>query len=143
MSTRFFESASAEETKVFGEELAQKLRPGAVLLLSGDLGAGKTCFCSGLARGLGCKEETSSPTYTLINEYRGGRLPLFHIDLYRLESGQAIQGLGLDEYFDGPGISVVEWPERLGPLKPSGAWELHFRHAPEGSETRFLEIKEP
>jgi tRNA threonylcarbamoyladenosine biosynthesis protein TsaE len=143
MNTRFFESPSADATRALGADLARELGPGSVLLLSGELGAGKTCFCSGLARGLGCAQEASSPTFTLINEYKGGRLPLFHIDLYRLEGRESIQGLGLDEYFDGPGISVVEWPQRLGSMKPSGAWELNFKHAFDGSETRLLEIKEP
>ena len=141
MSTQSFESASAEQTRALGAKLAAELKPGSVLLLSGDLGAGKTCFCAGLAQGLGCQDEVSSPTFTLINEYRGGRLPLAHIDLYRLEGAQAIQGLGLDEYFEGPGVSVVEWPERLGPLKPEGAWELDFRHL--GESARILEIKKP
>lgn len=142
MSTRFFESASAEATRSLGAELAARLQPGTVLLLSGELGAGKTCFCSGLARGLGCMDEVSSPTFTLINEYKSGRLPLYHIDLYRLEGAHAILDLGLDEYFDGLGISVVEWPERLGRLKPERAWELNFKHA-SGDEARLLEIKEP
>ena len=141
MSTRFFESSSAQETKIFAAEFSAKLIPGSVLLLSGELGAGKTCFCAGLAQGLGCRDEVSSPTFTLINEYKGGRLPLFHIDLYRLEGRESILGLGLDEYFDGPGITVVEWPERLGPVSPKGAWGLNFKHVSEG--TRHLEIKEP
>lgn len=132
MNTKSFESASAEQTRAFGADLAAGLKAGDVLLLSGDLGAGKTCLVTGLAQGLGCVSETGSPTFTLINEYKGGRLPLYHIDLYRLNQFAQIQGLGLDEYFDGDGVCAVEWSERLGTLKPSQALEISLEHAGEG-----------
>jgi tRNA threonylcarbamoyladenosine biosynthesis protein TsaE len=128
MNIKSFESGSAEETRNFGAELASGLKAGDVLLLKGDLGAGKTCLVTGLAQGLGSSFEVSSPTFTLINEYKGGRLPLYHIDLYRLEEKAQIEGLGLDEYFDGDGVCAVEWPERLGSLAPAGAQELALEH---------------
>ncbi|MES2202397.1 MAG: tRNA (adenosine(37)-N6)-threonylcarbamoyltransferase complex ATPase subunit type 1 TsaE [candidate division FCPU426 bacterium] len=141
MSTRFFETQSAEETRRLGALLSAELGSGDVLLLSGELGSGKTCFCTGLAGGLGSSMEVSSPTFTLINEYRGGRLPMFHVDLYRLKAGPQVLDLGLEEYFEGPGVSVVEWPERLGQLKPPQAWEIAFRHG--GGDLRLVEVRKP
>ncbi len=103
---------SAEETEALGERLAARLGPGAVLLLDGDLGTGKTTLVRGLARGLGIDpEKVSSPTFVLVNEYRG-RLTLYHVDLYRLE-GAAVDDLGLEDLGDGGGVVVVEWAGRL------------------------------
>lgn len=103
---------SAEETEALGGRLAARLGPGAVLLLDGDLGTGKTTLVRGLARGFGIDpEKVSSPTFVLINEYRG-RLTLYHVDLYRLE-GAAVDDLGLEDLGDGSGVVVVEWAGRL------------------------------
>jgi tRNA threonylcarbamoyladenosine biosynthesis protein TsaE len=100
---------SAEETKTVAAGLARLVTPGTVIGLVGDLGAGKTCFVKGLAAGLGIDEnDVYSPTFTLIAEHYKGRLPLYHIDLYRLEGGE-IEGLGLEEYLFGQGITVIEW----------------------------------
>jgi len=100
---------SAEETKTFAAGFARLVTPGTVIGLAGDLGAGKTCFVKGLATGLGIDEnDVYSPTFTLIAEHYKGRLPLYHIDLYRLEGGE-IEGLGLEEYLFGQGITVIEW----------------------------------
>ena len=93
-----------------GRRLAPLLQAGDVLVLNGDLGAGKTTFTKGLAAGLGIQQMIKSPTFTIIREYQGGRLPLYHMDVYRLEAGGG-QDLGLEEYFDGDGISVVEWAQ--------------------------------
>lgn len=102
-------TASAEETKSLGARLASLLFPGAVIGLDGDLGAGKTCFVKGLAAGLGIDEdEVVSPTFTLIAEHGRGKLPLYHIDLYRLE-GAEIEVIGIEEYLSGPGVAAVEW----------------------------------
>ena len=90
--------------------MAAYLRPGDVVVLNGDLGAGKTTFTKGIAKGLGIKEIIKSPTFTIIHEYQDGRIPLYHMDAYRLENGGA-EDLGLDEYFDGDGVSVVEWAQ--------------------------------
>jgi tRNA threonylcarbamoyladenosine biosynthesis protein TsaE len=104
---------SEEETFEFARTVAGELKPGAVLLLSGQLGAGKTAFVRGLAAGLGIDPgEVSSPTFTLVHEYRGGRLPLFHADLYRLERTTADE-LGLEERRVAHGVLAVEWPDRL------------------------------
>ncbi|WP_125606856.1 tRNA (adenosine(37)-N6)-threonylcarbamoyltransferase complex ATPase subunit type 1 TsaE [Lapidilactobacillus bayanensis] len=105
-----FETTSATQTEAVGEQLAPLLYAGAVLLLEGDLGAGKTTFTRGLARTLGISRAIKSPTFTIIREYRDGRLPLFHMDLYRLEHSSA-DDLGLEEYFEGQGVCVIEWPE--------------------------------
>lgn len=132
MNTGSFDSSSAEETRSLGKRLSAELKAGDVLLLEGELGAGKTCLVQGLCEGLGFSGEVSSPTFTLIQEYRGGRLPAFHIDLYRLEKPGEVEGLGLDEYFEAGGVCLVEWPERLGAL-PGQAWRFRLSHLSEAS----------
>lgn len=107
------QSNSEAETRAIGARLAAQLQPGAVLLLSGDLGAGKTAFTKGLAEGLGIDSaEVTSPTFTLVHEYRGGRLPLIHVDLYRLDRAD-FDEIGLDQDLANLGVTVVEWSERL------------------------------
>jgi tRNA threonylcarbamoyladenosine biosynthesis protein TsaE len=107
------DTRSEDETQQYARELAGQLKPGDVLLLSGDLGAGKTTFVRGLAEGLGIDPgAVSSPTFTLVHEYRGGRLPLFHADLYRLTSA-ATDEIGLEEIGATEGVLAIEWPERL------------------------------
>lgn len=101
---------SYEETESLGEKLAQLLKPSDVVVLNGDLGVGKTTLTRGLARGLGIKRNVKSPTFTLIREYKDGRIPLYHMDAYRLESSPD-EDLGFDEYFNGDGITMVEWPQ--------------------------------
>jgi tRNA threonylcarbamoyladenosine biosynthesis protein TsaE len=104
---------SEEETAAVAREVATRLKPGDVVLLSGNLGAGKTAFVRGLAAGLGIDtEEVSSPTFTIVHEYRGGRLTLYHVDLYRLEK-TATDELGLEEMGVGDGVLAIEWPDRL------------------------------
>ena len=104
---------SAEETERLAAAMAQRLQPGDVVAFYGGLGAGKTAFTCGLARGLGIKEAVTSPTYTIVNEYLSGRLPLFHFDMYRLQSAQELFDLGWDEYLERGGVCVVEWSERV------------------------------
>ena len=107
-------TGSQDETERVAEALAATLRPGDVILLSGPLGAGKTAFVRGLARGLGIDpDEVSSPTFTLVHDYGGGRLRLFHVDLYRLGTAGA-EDLGLDELGVDDGVLAIEWPDRLG-----------------------------
>lgn len=104
---------SVAETEAAGESFARSVQPGWVIGLSGDLGAGKTAFVRGFARGLGSPARVHSPTFALLNEYEGGRLRLFHLDLYRLKSAEEIRGAGLEDYVTQPdGVSVVEWIER-------------------------------
>ena len=108
-----FETFSPSETENLGAALAQQLTAGTVLAYRGDLGAGKTAFTRGLARGLGCKEIVTSPTYTIVNEYLGGRLPLFHFDMYRLASSDDLWDIGWEDYLDRGGICAVEWSENV------------------------------
>ena len=104
---------SPEETEALGAALAQYLTPGTVIAYRGDLGAGKTAFTRGLARGLHCQELVTSPTYTIVNEYLGGRLPLFHFDMYRLTSSEDLFDIGWDDYLDRGGVCAVEWSENV------------------------------
>jgi len=104
---------SEEETEALGARLAEKLRPGAVVAFTGDLGAGKTAFTRGLARGLGIMERVTSPTFTIVNEYEGGRLPLFHFDMYRLGSADELFDIGWEDYLVRGGVCAVEWSENV------------------------------
>jgi tRNA threonylcarbamoyladenosine biosynthesis protein TsaE len=107
-------SASPEATRAIGERIGAALAPGSVVLLRGPLGAGKTVLAKGIARGLGIEDEVISPTYTIVADYPG-RIPLAHVDLYRVEGAAQIAGLGLDDLIAGPGVTVVEWGEKLEP----------------------------
>jgi tRNA threonylcarbamoyladenosine biosynthesis protein TsaE len=121
-----FISHSPADTESLGEKLGRASRSGFVFALSGELGAGKTQFVKGLARGLGISARVHSPTFTLVNEYNGGRLKLFHLDLYRLETPEQILGAGIGEFLQPDGVSVIEWAERLreadGWQKADGKW---------------------
>ena len=108
-----FETNSPEETERIGQALAQILTPGTVIAFEGDLGAGKTAFTRGLARGLGCGEPVTSPTYTIVNEYLSGKMPLFHFDMYRLTCADDLFDIGWDDYLDRGGICAVEWSENV------------------------------
>ena len=104
---------SPQETEALGAALAQRLQAGTVIAYRGDLGAGKTAFTRGLARGLGCRDLVTSPTYTIVNEYLGGSLPLFHFDMYRLGSSDDLFDIGWEDYLDRGGICAVEWSENV------------------------------
>ena len=104
---------SPAETEAIGAALGKILTPGTVIAYRGDLGAGKTAFTRGLAKGLGCREIVTSPTYTIVNEYLGGRLPLFHFDMYRLRSSDDMFDIGWEDYLDRGGICAVEWSENV------------------------------
>lgn len=106
-------SESPEATASIAADFAQTLRPGDLVLLSGDLGAGKTHFARGIAAALGCQDEATSPTFTLVHEYAGGRLPVVHVDLYRLDPVPDSFFAELEELSGGDGVCLVEWPERL------------------------------
>ena len=108
-----FLTNALEETEKIGTALAKLLPPGTVIAYRGDLGAGKTAFTRGLARGLGYKEPVTSPTYTIVNEYLGGRLPLFHFDMYRLNSSDDLWDIGWEDYLERGGICAVEWSENV------------------------------
>ncbi len=104
---------SPAQTEAVGEALAKVIKPGTVIAYRGDLGAGKTAFTRGLARGLGYMEPVTSPTYTIVNEYLGGRLPLFHFDMYRLRSAEDLWDIGWEDYLDRGGVCAVEWSENV------------------------------
>lgn len=108
-----FTSHSPADTEALGERFGRAAQRGWVIALSGDLGAGKTQFVKGLARGLGATARVHSPTFTLVNEYGGGRLNLFHLDLYRLETPEHILSAGIEEFLSPDGVAVIEWAERL------------------------------
>ena len=135
-----YHSESEAGTRAIAERLAGELSAGAVLLLSGDLGAGKTAFVRGLAEGLGVDAgEVTSPTFTLVHEYRGGKLPLIHVDLYRLDRAD-LDEIGLDQDLAATGVIAVEWSERLArPL----AGALAVKIVDEGGDRRSIEIAEP
>ena len=119
-------SHSPEQTFEIGRQIGAQLQPRAVVALSGDLGAGKTQLVKGMAAGLGLETEPSSPTFTLIHEYPGP-VPLFHIDLYRLETVDEALGIGIDEYLPGAGVTVIEWAEKFPELMPRGTRWIKFR----------------
>lgn len=108
-----YRTGSEAETEAVGEELAHTLTPGTVIAFTGDLGAGKTAFTRGLARGLGINERVTSPTFTIVNEYQGGRLPLFHFDMYRLGSAEELFDIGWEDYLRRGGVCAVEWSEKV------------------------------
>jgi tRNA threonylcarbamoyladenosine biosynthesis protein TsaE len=118
-----FISHSPADTEAFGEALGRAAQRGLVITLRGDLGAGKTQLVRGLARGLGVTARVHSPTFTLVNEYGGGRLRLFHLDLYRLEAPEQIRAAGLEEFLQPDGVAVIEWAERL-PGAGSVTWAM-------------------
>jgi len=121
-----FISNSAEETESFGRQIAENIRTGDVLALTGGLGSGKTQFVKGVVAALGATTAATSPTFTLIHEYSGGRLPIYHFDFFRVEDRQAAEHLGLDDYFFGDGVSVIEWADRFCDLIPEDALWISF-----------------
>jgi tRNA threonylcarbamoyladenosine biosynthesis protein TsaE len=133
---------SVDETLALGERIAGELKAGDILLLSGDLGAGKTHFVKGVARGFGVDEShVNSPTFTLIHEYKTGRLPVYHIDAYRLKSEQEAVEIGVEDVLFGDGICLVEWPERIAGLLPPGC--IHVSIETLGTESRRFSFKKP
>lgn len=135
-----FISNSETDTEKFAFELARTLPPGTVITLDGDLGAGKTVFARGFARGLGITEPVSSPTYTIVQEYnlpQKGRL--YHLDLYRISGVQAALAFGVDEFLDDPeAYALVEWPERIDGIIPEDALHIQIKHT--GNESREISV---
>ena len=122
-----FISNSPAETEAIGRQVAENIGVGSVLALKGDLGSGKTLFVKGVVDGLGSSADVTSPTFTILHEYRGGgRLPVYHFDLFRVENPQALARLGLDDYFFGDGISVIEWADRFPEFVPEQARWIFF-----------------
>jgi tRNA threonylcarbamoyladenosine biosynthesis protein TsaE len=131
-------SASAEATEAAGERLGRTLGPGAVVALTGELGAGKTCFVQGLVRGLGATVRATSPTFVLVNEYRG-RVRIHHVDAYRTGSLTELMDLGLLEMVGGEGVTLIEWADKLTPLLPPDAIHVHI--AGVGDQPRTITIR--
>jgi tRNA threonylcarbamoyladenosine biosynthesis protein TsaE len=138
ITSQQIETSNVEETLEFGGRLARELQRGDVIALSGELGAGKTALVKGIARGLGITVEVTSPTFTLIHEYGGGRWPLFHIDLYRLDSLPQALAIGIEDYLNGPGVTVIEWAERIASLLPPQTTRIRIESL--GENTRRIEI---
>ena len=133
-----FLTNSPEETEKVGAALGKILNPGAILAYRGDLGAGKTAFTRGLARGLGYLEPVTSPTYTIVNEYLGGRLPLFHFDMYRLASADDLWDIGWEDYLERGGVCAVEWSENVDDAMENAIYVTIYKT---GEESRRIEIE--
>ncbi len=132
------ETFSAEESRILGEEFGRKAKRGEIYCLDGDLGAGKTVFAQGFARGLGVMSPVDSPTFTIMKQYEG-RLPLYHFDLYRIEDPSELSEIGYEEFFFGDGVSLVEWPERASGLLPGDAkWIVIKSDFSKGSDYRQI-----
>ena len=128
-------ATSVEEMEQLGRSAASHVRPGMVIALVGGLGAGKTHWTKGLVAGLGSAAEVTSPTFGLVHEYPGGRLPVIHMDFYRLDSPQEILALGWDEYLDSGGVIVAEWADKFPSILPADACWLTFEISSDGCRT--------
>ena len=135
-----FITHSPEETRTLGERLARVLQPGAVVAFTGDLGAGKTAFISGMARGLGIQEPVTSPTFTIVNEYEGGRLPLFHFDMYRLGSADELFHIGWEDYLARGGVCAVEWSENVAEAMEDDALRVDMARGAD-EDSRVIRIE--
>ena len=132
---------SLEGTERAARWLAERLVAGAVVCLSGELGAGKTTFTRSLVAALGSEARVSSPTFTLVHEYEGGRFPIAHMDAYRLGDGREWEAAGLAEYLNGETIVLIEWPEQVADALPPGFWRVTLTET--GPESREIRIEEP
>jgi tRNA threonylcarbamoyladenosine biosynthesis protein TsaE len=145
MKTKLFDhlksikSRSPEDTFRIAEEFAANAAPGDIIALTGELGAGKTVFAQGFARGVGYEGRVTSPTFTLMNIYEGGRLTLYHFDLYRLtDGGEGLEGIGYEDFFYAGGVCLIEWAERAGELLPENAVEIRIERV---DDARVISIK--
>ena len=133
-----FETDSPARTEAVGEALGRVLKPGTILAYEGDLGAGKTAFTRGLARGLGAAEPVTSPTYTIVNEYLSGRIPLFHFDMYRLRCADDLFDIGWDDYLERGGVCAVEWSENVAEAMEDA---IRVRIEKTGQQSRRITIE--
>ena len=136
-----FRTCGEAETEALGVRLAAVLTPGAVVAYRGGLGMGKTAFTRGLARGLGYKGRVTSPTFTIVNEYEGGRLPLFHFDLYRLGSWEELYDIGWEDYLARGGVCAVEWSQRAEEALPPETVFVTIARSPEADNSRVITIE--
>lgn len=135
-------SSSVQETEALGRALAQHLTPGTVVAFTGDLGAGKTAFVRGMAQGLGIAQRVTSPTFTIVNEYEGGRLPLFHFDMYRLGSADDLFDIGWEDFLRRGGVCAVEWSETVQEALDADTIYVDIRRGAENNQ-RVLTIRGP
>ena len=136
------ETWSDQETEAFAAELAAKAEPGTVICLDGDLGTGKTVFARGFARGLGITEPVVSPTFTILYGYEGGRLPMWHFDVYRIEDPEEMYEIGYEDCFFGDGVSLVEWASQISELIPEDAVHVTIRKDPaKGFDYREITVE--
>ncbi|MDD5901208.1 MAG: tRNA (adenosine(37)-N6)-threonylcarbamoyltransferase complex ATPase subunit type 1 TsaE [Lachnospiraceae bacterium] len=136
------ESFSAEETYEFGKKLGEAAKPGTVFCLSGDLGVGKTVFTKGFAAGLGVTDTVNSPTFTIVQEYKG-RLPFYHFDVYRIEEPEEMEEIGYEDYFYGDGVCMIEWAELIKELLPEEAVKVCIRKdLQKGTDYRLITVGE-
>ena len=137
------ETFSREETAALGRQLGEQAEAGGVYCLIGDLGTGKTVFTQGFAAGLGVEGPVNSPTFTIVQEYMGSRMPLYHFDVYRLEEPEEMDEIGFDEYLFGEGVCLIEWAERIREILPERRTEIRIEKAPEkGFDYRRIRIDE-
>lgn len=135
-----FESNSAEDTFAFGQKLGREAVPGEIICLNGDLGVGKTVFTQGFAAGLGIDDYVNSPTFNIVKEYEGGRLPLYHFDVYRIGDPSEMEEIGYEDYFYGQGVSIIEWPGQIEELLPKEArWVRIRKDLTKGFDYRRIE----
>ncbi|MDB4358923.1 tRNA (adenosine(37)-N6)-threonylcarbamoyltransferase complex ATPase subunit type 1 TsaE [Verrucomicrobiales bacterium] len=135
MSALVIKTANDKEMIDAGSSFAESLEAEDVVALVGDLGAGKTHFSKGVVSGLGAKSDVTSPTFSLVHEYTGGRLPIFHFDFYRIDSSDELIRLGWDEYLDEAGVILVEWADKFPELLPESTIQLHFSIGTNGTHT--------
>ena len=122
-----------EDTRLLGLRIAEALEPGDIIALVGDLGTGKTALTGYIAEGLGITEDVISPTFTIVREYRSGRLPLFHFDVYRLSSGQELLDTGAEDYLEGDGVCVIEWADIVADILPEDALVVSLSYGEDGN----------
>lgn len=135
-----FESNSAKDTFAFGQKLGREAVPGEIICLYGDLGVGKTVFTQGFAAGLGIDDYVNSPTFNIVKEYEGGRLPLYHFDVYRIGDPSEMEEIGYEDYFYGQGVSIIEWPGQIEELLPKEArWVRIRKDLTKGFDYRRIE----
>lgn len=138
------ESNSQEETFAIGKALGEKAKVKDVYALYGDLGVGKTVFTKGFATALGIKTPVNSPTFTILQIYDEGKMPLYHFDVYRIEESEEMEEVGFDDYIDGDGVSVIEWPERIEDILPKNCIRIHIdKDLSKGLDYRRITIEEP
>jgi len=143
MAVKIYESAGPADTAGLGMEIGHMVKAGTVICLNGDLGAGKTVFAQGLAKGLGISEPVNSPTFTILQVYEEGRLPLYHFDVYRIADPEEMDEIGYEEYFYGNGICLIEWSELIEELIPADAWQVKIeKDLDKGFDYRRITVKD-